>query len=159
MLGWEFLVFAKCHMWNTLAYAHNTQDHTLALASFTGVGQIKYSFTHAQFYSHYRGFNQNPILMKEDLFVRPDGRPMLFLMGDVREREKVIRVLVDFLGSISVKGEVAGRRERGCAAWTSWRCWCRACHQVGGMFLFSRKKKKKCTIKFKVVGEDWAPSQ
>ena len=54
--------------------------------------------------------------MKEDLFVRPDGRPMLFLMGDVREREKVIRVLVDFLGSISVKGEVAGRRERGCAA-------------------------------------------
>ena len=54
--------------------------------------------------------------MKEDLFVRPDGRPMLFLMGDVREREKVIRVLIDFLGSINVKGEVAGRRERGCAA-------------------------------------------
>ena len=59
---------------------------------------------------------KNPTLMKENLFVRPDGRPMLFLMGDVREREKVIRVLVDFLGSISVKGEVAGRRERGCAA-------------------------------------------
>ena len=59
---------------------------------------------------------KNPTLMKEDLFVRPDGRPMLFLMRDVREREKVIRVLVDFLGSISVKGEVAGRRERGCAA-------------------------------------------
>ena len=27
--------------------------------------------------------------MKEDLFVRPDGQPMVFLMGDVRERDKV----------------------------------------------------------------------
>ena len=27
--------------------------------------------------------------MKEDLFVRPDGWPMVFLMGEVRERDKV----------------------------------------------------------------------
>ena len=27
--------------------------------------------------------------MKEDLFVRPDGLPMVFLMGQVRERDKV----------------------------------------------------------------------
>ena len=30
--------------------------------------------------------------MKEDLFVRPDGQPVVFLMGDVREREKVARL-------------------------------------------------------------------
>ena len=27
--------------------------------------------------------------MKEDLFVRPDGLPMVFLMGEVREKDKV----------------------------------------------------------------------
>ena len=106
----------KAHSSVICAYSYNTQDHTLALASFTSVGQIKYSFTHAQFFPITEVSTKNPTLMKEDLFVRPDGRPMLFLMGDVREREKVIRVLIDFLGSINVKGEVAGRRERGCAA-------------------------------------------
>ena len=30
--------------------------------------------------------------MKEDLFVRPDGQPVVFLMGDVREREKVVSI-------------------------------------------------------------------
>ena len=33
--------------------------------------------------------------MKEDLFVRPDGRPMVFLMGEVRERDKVLNFWVD----------------------------------------------------------------
>ena len=33
--------------------------------------------------------------MKEDLFVRPDGQPVVFLMGDVREREKVVRLRTD----------------------------------------------------------------
>ena len=35
--------------------------------------------------------------MKEDLFVRPDGRPMIFLMGEVRERDKVLNFWI-YLG-------------------------------------------------------------
>ena len=33
--------------------------------------------------------------MKEDLFVRRDGQPVVFLMGDVREREKVVWLRTD----------------------------------------------------------------
>ena len=42
--------------------------------------------------------------MKEDLFVRPDGQPMIFLMGDVRERDQVDKLLYSS-GWMIVKGE------------------------------------------------------
>ena len=32
-----------------------------------------------------------------DLFVRPDGRPMVFLMGHVREKMEVLTLLITFI--------------------------------------------------------------
>ena len=49
--------------------------------------------------------------MKEDLFVRPDGQPMVFLMEDVRERDQVDKHLYSSCWMID-KGEGTDRRAR-----------------------------------------------
>ena len=57
--------------------------------------------------------------MKEDLFVRPDGQPMIFLMGGVRERDQVSSKGMNFgiyYGGFVVKGEGTDRRARWGAA-------------------------------------------
>ena len=72
--------------------------------------------------------------MKEDLFVRPDGQPVIFLMGDVRERDKVPWLGINFWLYDFIKGEGVGRRARWSGSWWSFRSWCWTCHQVWWTF-------------------------